>query len=150
MLPAVESLMSESEAQHRVLLIDDDELVSGSLRQYLGENGFAVDAAPEPATAMVLMSANLYSVILVDPYLTGGVRSDNAELLQRVCAMQRDAAIIVLTAYGCPSLEQAAADCNVTAMLTKPQSVVFLENMIRTSARSAQPAVRDVAPSVAL
>ena len=142
--------MIESEPRQRVLLIDDDELICGSLRQYLTAHGFAVEVALEPAAADLLMSANLYRVILVDPYLTGGVRTDNAELLQRVCALQHDAAIIVLTAYGCPSLERAAADCNVTAMLTKPQSVVFLENVIRSSARSARAAGRDPVPVVSL
>jgi DNA-binding NarL/FixJ family response regulator len=123
--------MNANEAQHRVLLIDDDELISGSLRQYLGENGYAVDAAHDRTSSELLMAAHSYAAVLLDPYLTGGVCANgNSELLRRVCAMQPHAAMLVLTAYGSPALARTVAECNVR-ILPKPQSVVFLERLIR-------------------
>jgi DNA-binding NtrC family response regulator len=123
--------------RQRILLIDDDELICGSLRQYLLLQGCDVDVALEPATAVELMAAHEYRAVVIDPYLTGGIHPDNTALLDRVCALRRHAAVIVLTAYGSAALELAAARCNVTALLTKPQSVVVLERIIRGAATAA-------------
>jgi len=117
----------------RVLLIDDDELIAGSLRSYLLMSGCEVDVAPEPSAAQTLMEARQYGVVLIDPYLTGGVPGENGELLERICAVQPGASIIVLTAYTSPALAAAAAACKVAALLTKPQSVVFLKSLIRSA-----------------
>jgi len=116
--------------QQRILLIDDDELICGSLRQYLLMQGCAVDVALEPSAAVALMAENEYSTVVVDPYLTGEIR-DNAALVDRVCALRRSASVIVLTAYGSPALESAAARGDVTLLLRKPQPVVYLERLIR-------------------
>jgi DNA-binding NtrC family response regulator len=122
---------SVSSTQQRILLIDDDELICGSLRQYLVMQGCLVDVALEPAAAENLMAANEYATVVVDPYLTGGIHHDHAVLLERVCALQPHASVIVLTAYASAELEHVATRCRVTALLRKPQSVVVLERFIR-------------------
>lgn len=123
--------------RQRILLIDDDELICGSLRQYLVMQGCAVDVALEPSAVEGLMAAHEYGTVIVDPYLTGGIHHDNTALLDRVCALQPQATVIVLTAYGSAALERAAARCDVAALLRKPQSVVFLERLIRGAATAA-------------
>jgi DNA-binding NtrC family response regulator len=123
--------------QQRILLIDDDELICGSLRQYLAVQGCIADVALEPSAAEALMAAHQYATVVIDPYLTGGIHHDSAELLERVCTLQAGASIIVLTAYGSPAVERAAARCNVTALLRKPQSVLSLERLIRGGAAAA-------------
>lgn len=128
---------SRSSTRQRILLIDDDELISGSLRQYLELQGCIVDVALDAFAAEGLMAANAYATVVVDPYLTGGIHHDNDALLDRVCALQSRASVIVLTAYASPALESAAARCAVTAVLTKPQSVVILERLIRGTAAVA-------------
>lgn len=141
--------MIARQPQQRVLLIDDDEVICGSLRQYLVANGFDVDVALEPASADLLMSAHHYAAIVVDPYLTGGVsaRSD-AELVLHICAAQRQAAIIVLTAYSSASLASAATECGVAALLAKPQSVFSLERTIRSAASPRVPGVLSTSDSL--
>jgi DNA-binding NtrC family response regulator len=126
--------MNEQSQRQRILLIDDDELICGSLRRYLTAHGLAVDVALDSVSAGLRMAANEYSVVLVDPYLTGGVRADQHELLEAICHSQPRAAVIVLTAYGSPALARIAAQCNVAALLTKPQSVVFLNQLISSRA----------------
>ena len=121
----------------RVLLIDDDELIAGSLRSYLVMSGCQVDVALEPSVADRFLERYAYGVVLIDPYLTGGVPGENGELLERICARQPGASIIVLTAYTSPALARAAAACKVTALLTKPQSVVFLKSLIRSASTAA-------------
>jgi DNA-binding NtrC family response regulator len=128
---------SLSSRRQSILLIDDDELICGSLRQYLLLQGWLVDVALEPGAAESLMAANEYATVVVDPYLTGGIHRNHAELLDRVCALQPHASIIVLTAYASAALESAAARCHVTALLTKPKSVVVLERFIRRAPTAA-------------
>ena len=117
-------------AQDSILLIDDDELVAGSLREYLVRGGSQVDVAVEPSSAEEMMHARQYDVIVVDPYLTGGVFFDNGSAIDLVRRLQPSAAVIVLTAYSSPALARIAADSSVSAVLEKPQPVVALNDLI--------------------
>jgi len=118
-----------------ILLIDDDEFVAGSLRHYLVSQGWRVDNAHDAGAATALMTANHYSVILVDPYLTGSFHQDGRALIASIQRMQPDAPVIVLTGYRSPEVNDPAAALAVAAILAKPQSVVALENiLVRASA----------------
>src|SRR5881392_1781635 len=83
-----------------VLLIDDDEFIAGSLRDYLVTRGLCVDVALEPAVAERLMSARQYATVVVDPFLTGGVYGENASLLDTIHRLQPGTAVVILTGYG--------------------------------------------------
>lgn len=121
---------SISPKQTRVLLIDDDELIAGSLRRYLLTRGFAVDVALEPASAAMMMASSSYGVIVVDPYLTGGVVHATAALIETVRTLQPLATLIVLTGYSSPALQLAATVHGAAAVLSKPQSVTCLGDLI--------------------
>ena len=119
----------EPTAQARVLLIDDDELIAGSLRQYLARQGCDVDVAVEHSTATSLMRSNRYGVVVVDPFLTGAVHMDDGEMLGDIAMLQPRASVIVVTGYGSPELTRLASDAKL-ALLPKPQSVVALSELI--------------------
>ena len=112
-----------------ILLIDDDELIAGSLRQVLASSGCDVDVALEPCTARALMASRAYDVVLIDPYLTGGVHQ-SSELLEAVSALQPEASVVVLTGYGSPDIVRAEADGRVSKILTKPQPIPFLSEYL--------------------
>ena len=122
---------STSRPQTRVLLIDDDELIAGSLRRYLLTQGFAVDVALEPASAAKLMASSSYGVIVVDPYLTGEVVHATDALIETVRRLQ----LIVLTGYSSPALQLAATVNGAAAVLSKPQSVTCLGDLIHNIPR---------------
>src|SRR5204862_7661569 len=82
-------------AQQRILLIDDDELIAGSLRCYLAKNGCEVDVALDAPEAERLMKSGRYDVIVVDPYLTGGIYYDSGVLIDTIARLQQGAAVIV-------------------------------------------------------
>jgi DNA-binding NtrC family response regulator len=116
--------------KQKILLIDDDELIADSLREYLSTQGCDVDVALDPSTAVALMTAQRFDIVMVDPYLTGGVHRDGGDLVGKVRVLQPAAKVIVLTGYGSPELVRDAADGKVSALLAKPQSIPFLSQFL--------------------
>jgi len=115
--------------QNRVLLIDDDDLIAGSLRDSLRNRGWAVDVALEPLAAHAFMTEQPYGIIVVDPYLTA--RSpQHLSLLGMIRRLQPLSVMIVLTAYGSPELHESAAAQRAVAVLPKPQPVGYLTDVI--------------------
>jgi DNA-binding NtrC family response regulator len=131
----------------RVLLIDDDESVAGSLYQYLLAQGCDVEVAVDSASAEVLMEARQYDVIVVDPYLTGGVLHEDGALLSLVRSRQPAAALIVLTGYGSTTLTTSAARERAIAVLTKPQSVVYLSELVANAFSDVSPVLNSTPSS---
>lgn len=122
---------------HKVLLIDDDDLVAGSLCQHLVRQGCDVDVALQNATAETLMRANRYAVVLVDPYLTGGVHRNSRELIESIRELQPAAAIIVLTGYATPELARVAASLDAQ-LVSKPQPVPELNALLLATSHAVQ------------
>jgi DNA-binding NtrC family response regulator len=112
-----------------VLLIDDDDLVVGSLRHYLVGQGCDVDVASEPPAADALMRVKRYDVVLIDPYLTGAIHEDFG-VLGSIAELQPHASTIVFTAYASPELERVIATWPASLLLSKPQSVVYLSELV--------------------
>jgi DNA-binding NtrC family response regulator len=86
--------------------------------------------AVDLASSADLMAARQYDVIVVDPYLTGGVLDGDGTLLAMIRNRQPSAALIVLTGYGSASLTISAERERAMAVLTKPQSVVHLSQLV--------------------
>jgi DNA-binding NtrC family response regulator len=119
-----------------ILLIDDDELIAGSLRHYLATQGCAADVALDASSGETLMRANAYSVVVVDPYLTGRIQSEEHAVIDTIRALQPDAAVIILTAYASHALLRLADDGHVSEVVSKPQPVISLGQRIVTASRS--------------
>jgi len=132
------SASTPSCVRQRVLLIDDDELIADSLRQYLSTNGCEVDVALDAASAEILMMSSAYQVVLVDPYLTGEIHRRDTALLEAVHRLQPSASVIVVTGYGSTALMQLATDAR-HSLVNKPQSVVALSDLIATALRNIGP-----------
>jgi DNA-binding NtrC family response regulator len=120
-----------------VLLIDDDEVIAGSLRQYLGMQGCDVDLAVDPPSAETFMKSKRYDVVIVDPYLTGAIHDEHDALLHSISDLQPEASTIILTGYSSPELTSAAARCHSARVFEKPQSVVFLSELVMGAPRHA-------------
>ena len=110
----------------RVLIIDDDELIAVSLCQSLAVNGTACDVACDMHSAQELMLAHSYDLILVDPYLTGGLLP---ECFAQIRAIQPEAAVVVATAYATAELREAA-DSGEIQLIEKPQPVATLADLV--------------------
>ncbi len=82
-------------ALHRILVVDDEEIVLVALRETLRREGYQVSTALDALQGLELMKQGQFSVILTDqqmPHLTG------LEFLAQVKKMQPDATRILITA----------------------------------------------------
>ncbi len=108
----------------RVLVVDDDPIVSGSLADFLRAEGYHAATAPDADAALKLLAEAEHSeppapfgLVLADVSLPG---VDGLALLRRISRDFPGAAVIMLTAYG--SIESAVKALKLGAAdyLTKP------------------------------
>lgn len=103
-----------------ILIVDDEEIISESLAEYLGGKGYNVRTADNLASAKKLLEENFYDILLLDLKLPDGLGTD---LLKELSKMEDKPIVIVMTAYG--TVENA-----VTAM--KLGAYDFIQKPFRT------------------
>jgi DNA-binding NtrC family response regulator len=88
---------SASEAEHRVLIIDDEAAIRESLETLLNLEGYAVDAAPDGAGGLASIDSKSYDLVLLDLALPG---QNGLEVLARIRERHTQLPVIMITAYG--------------------------------------------------
>jgi response regulator RpfG family c-di-GMP phosphodiesterase len=86
--------VSESVSQHRILIVDDEEVLARTLKEPLSREGYQVRAEFNALEAMKLLREERYSVVLSDqrmPQMTG------LEFLAQTKQIQPDATRILIT-----------------------------------------------------
>lgn len=81
----------------RILVVDDERGLCAGIQEALQREGYAVDAATDPLTALQTVEARLPNLVIADfrmPQMTG------VELLAKVKERSRDTLFILMTAYG--------------------------------------------------
>jgi len=80
----------------RILIVDDELSVRGSLEEWFREDGFQVVTAEDGLAAIRAMERGPYDIILLDLKMPG---MDGIEVQKRVREIDPRATIIILTAY---------------------------------------------------
>jgi DNA-binding response OmpR family regulator len=118
----------------RLLLIEDNPKLAGSLTTGLGEEGFTVEAAGTGAAALARLARDDLDVIVLDlglPDLDGG------EVLARLRAAGSRCPVLVLTARDAVASRVAALDAGADDYLIKPFAFDELVARLRALARRA-------------
>src|SRR2546426_4177796 len=79
-----------------ILVVDDERGPCAGVQEALGREGYRVDAANDPATALNLAEHRLYNLVITDIRMPG---IDGMELLRQVKAKSRDTQLILMTAF---------------------------------------------------
>jgi len=119
-------------SEARVLIVDDDEIVSGAVFQHLKSTGVRTDLALDQPSAERLLQANDYGLILMDAYLTGQLSNRAMALVDRVNELGPASRIVVLTAYASEQFAERVAGNPRITLVSKPKSVTYIADLIGT------------------
>lgn len=128
----------------RVLVIEDDGVISDALARGLGADGFVVDVAADGETGLWMALEGEVDVIVLDVMLP---KLSGFEVCRRLRQSGSTAPILMLTAKDGEHDEADALDLGADDYLTKPFSFVVLRARLRALLRRApveRPAVLSV------
>jgi DNA-binding NtrC family response regulator len=81
----------------RILVVDDERGLCAGVQEALKREGYTVDTANEPHTALRLITDHLYNIVLTDMKMPG---MTGLELIKQARPGSRDTVFILMTAYG--------------------------------------------------
>lgn len=105
------------EKKHRILVVDDEEIVRQSLLAWFKEDGYEVDTAENADAALKLFEKGKYSLILLDIKMPG---MSGMDLLVKLKEYDPDSIIILITAYASVSSAVKALKSGAYDYITKP------------------------------
>jgi heterodisulfide reductase subunit A len=101
----------------RILIVDDELIVRDSLKEWLIEEGFAVDMAGSGAEALDQLAKQAYQLMLLDIKMPG---MDGVEVLQKTRESFADINVIMMTAYATVETAVEAMKIGARDYLVKP------------------------------
>ena len=101
----------------RILVVDDELVVRDSLKEWLAEEGFAVDMAASGSEALDQLTRQTYQLVLLDIKMPG---MDGVEVLQKAKERFEDINVIMMTAYATVETAVDAMKIGALDYLVKP------------------------------
>ena len=114
-----------------LLVVDDEESICFSMRDYFSQHGFKVDTASEMEEAEGLIKATEYNVIIQDLRVGQARWPDGIEIIKLVHKRNPDTRIVVLTSYGSPEAEAQARSAGADAFLRKPKPLSQVAQVVQ-------------------
>ncbi|RPI65420.1 MAG: sigma-54-dependent Fis family transcriptional regulator [Ignavibacteriales bacterium] len=112
---------------HKILVVDDEEIIRDSLFYILEKEGYAVDKAENGKIAYEKMIANHFDLVITDiemPFMRG------TELLEKIKTLNVQTSVIIITAFGSLDTAITALRNGASDYILKP--VEFDELLIKT------------------
>lgn len=125
-------------AAQRILVVDDEPLLTRLLEQMLRHAGFEVAVASNGREALSLLRAQPFELVLSDVMMPV---MDGPALLAAIQAERDPPPVIFLTGYGDKS-DPALRASGARQVLGKPVSAATLLSAIRAHARTREPLPR--------
>lgn len=125
-----EAPVSEPNKPH-LLIVDDEESICFSMKDYFSGSGFVVDTAQEIEEAEQLLTKGDYAVLIQDLRMGITKRPTGLEVIKFARAHRPEMRIIVLTAHSSYEAETEARTQGVDAFLRKPQPLSQVAQVVR-------------------
>ncbi|MCB5410830.1 response regulator [Pseudogemmobacter faecipullorum] len=116
----------------RILLVEDDQALAGSLLRLLRQSGYAVDLVHDGASAEALAAAESFELVILDLNLPG---MDGLAVLRAMRSRRNSAAVMILTARGAPEDRVRGLDLGADDYLIKPFDIGEFEARVRSLLR---------------
>ena len=114
-----------------LLVVDDEESICFSMKEYFSHNGFNVDTARDIEEAERLISRSTYKVIIQDLRMGPTMDHDGLHIVRLAHERSPDTRIVILTAYGSAEIEDEARRSGADAFLRKPQPLSQVAQVVR-------------------
>jgi heavy metal response regulator len=121
----------------RILVVEDEKRIADFLTRGLQGAGYAVDSAPDGATALNLAAATDYDLVILDLMLPD---LDGLKVLERIRARKSGPPVLILSARGAVDDRVKGLETGADDYLTKPFAFVELLARVRALLRRGQPA----------
>src|SRR6202163_363210 len=112
----------------RVLVVDDEPMMSDSLRQHLVDEGYAVDTAASGAEAIDLFDTGGHHLVICDLQLPD---MDGLTLLRHMKDARPTTEVIVVTGYGSVERAVEATKAGAFYFVEKPFDFEELEPLVQ-------------------
>ncbi|MCG6911201.1 MAG: response regulator [Deltaproteobacteria bacterium] len=110
-------LSEQARSEFKILVVDDELIVRDSLKELLGEEGFAVQMAASGSEALEKLDVETYHLMLTDIKMPG---MDGVELLGVAKEKCPDLTVIMMTAYATVETAVEAMKIGALDYLIKP------------------------------
>lgn len=115
---------------HDVLVVDDDPDVVWGIGRCLTRAGFSVVTCGDGAEAIPILQARSFDALITDIQMPG---LNGLRLIDWVRENRPEIEVVVITAYGCPSLRETSMRKGALLYLEKPVDPELLIEVLRAS-----------------
>lgn len=129
--------MAKNSPSLRVLVVDDEALIRWSLAETLADAGhMVVEASNGESAVQMAGTRGPFDVVLLDYRLPD---SNDLNLLSTLRVMLPSSAVIMMTAWGTPEVEQGALALGAYRIVPKPFEVHDMADLVMEAHASAHP-----------
>ena len=115
-----------------ILIVDDEESVRESLYNWFKEDGYIVECAENAKEALSVLETRTFDIILADLKMPG---MDGLEMQRRIRALNKDAIVIIMTAFASVDSAVRALKDGAYDYITKPFDPDDLSHLIRNATK---------------
>ncbi len=125
----------------KILIVDDEEIVRESLTSWFEEDGYTVSNAKDAVGALNKLNETRWDIYLLDIKMPG---MDGMELHQRIKEIDKDAIVIMITAYASVDTAVQALKAGAFDYVTKPFDPDHLSRLIRNASKQRQLSIENI------
>ncbi|MDP1621364.1 MAG: sigma-54 dependent transcriptional regulator [Bacteroidales bacterium] len=118
--------------QISLLIVDDEESVRDSLSNWFIEDGYRVECAENAKKTLSMLDSGDFDIILADIKMPG---MDGLEMLRRIKSLNKDAVVIMMTAFATVDTAVQALKDGAFDYITKPFDPDDLSHLIRNATK---------------
>ena len=125
----------------RILVVDDDELLRGTIEEILLSKGYRVKTAKDAITALERLQIEPFDMVLTDLNMPG---MSGLELVEKIYSENMNVTPILMSSLFSGEIKSYAFQKGAYANLVKPFSVNSLFTVIENSRRNKKGEVRQL------
>jgi DNA-binding NtrC family response regulator len=129
------------EEEIKILIVDDEEIVRESLSEWFKEDGYQVESVKDAADALKKLNKFRYDIYFLDIKMPG---MDGMELHRKIREIDRDAVVIMITAYAAVDTAVKALKDGAFDYITKPFDPDNLSHLLRNAVQQRKLTIENI------